>query len=462
MTNDPRTSGPTAEPTTAPTGPAAPRSGAEAAAGEVLELARDLVRIDTSNFGDGSGPTERPAAEYVMAKLTEVGYAPTYLESAPGRGNVLLRIEGADSSRPALILHGHTDVVPAEASDWSVDPFAGEVRDGMLWGRGAVDMKDMDAMVLANVRELARSGRKPPRDLIVAFLADEEAGGHWGAHWLIDHHPEVFAGASEAISEVGGYSVEVDGRRVYLLQTAEKGLSWLKILTEGTAGHGSQVNHDNAVTRLAAAMSRIGAHRWDLELTDTVRALLTGVADLTGLPFDEEDPGGIDRLVDALGPGKRFVGATLRTGVNPTQLHSGYKANVVPQSAWGTMDVRPIPGTEESVHATLRELAGEGVRFEAEHSDVGFEVPFEGDLVDAMIAALDAEDPGATVLPYMLSAGTDNKSLRRVGVTGYGFVPLLLPPELDFPAMFHGVDERVPVSSLEFGTRVLHRLLDTC
>lgn len=434
----------------------------QAAASEVLDLARDLVRLDTSNFGDGSGPGERAAAEYVMAALTEVGYDPDYSESEPGRANVVLRIPGADPSRPALVVHGHTDVVPAEAADWSVDPFAGEVRDGMLWGRGAVDMKDMDAMILAVVRDMARAGRTPPRDLVVAFLADEEAGGKKGAHWLVDHRPELFEGATEAISEVGGYSVEIDGRRVYLLQTAEKGLSWLKLLAEGTAGHGSQVNEDNAVTALAGAMARIGAHRWDLELTPTVRELLTGVADLTGLPFEEEDPDAIDRLVDALGPARRFVGATLRTGVNPTQFHSGYKSNVIPGAAWGTMDVRPIPGTEARVRATLAELAGPGITFSAEHEDVGFELPFEGDLVDAMIAAIDVEDPGAVVLPYMLSAGTDNKALRRLGIRGYGFCPLLLPPELDFPAMFHGVDERVPVSALEFGTRVLDRLLRTC
>ena len=426
---------------------------------ETVTIARDLIRIDTSNFGGVDGANERPAAEYVMEQLTEVGYDPEYIESAPGRGNVLLRIAGEDSSRGALVVHGHTDVVPAEAGDWSVDPFAGEVRDGMLWGRGAVDMKDMDAMILANVRAMARAGLRPPRDLVVAFLADEEAGGKWGAHWLIDHRPDVFEGATEAISEVGGYSVDIDGRHVYLLQTAEKGLAWLHFLAEGRAGHGSQVNSDNAVTKLAGALSRIGAHRWDLELTGTVRALLEGVAELTGLPFDEEDPGTIDALVDALGPAKRFVGATLRTGANPTQLHAGYKANVIPQTARGSADVRPIPGTEDAVLTTLAELAGPGVRIEAEHEDDGFEVPFEGDLVDAMITALDAEDHGAVVLPYMLSAGTDNKALRRLGITGYGFVPLLLPADMDFPAMFHGIDERVPVDSLHFGARVLHRLL---
>ena len=428
---------------------------------EVVEICRRLIRIDTSNYGDGSGPGERAAAEYVAELLTEVGWEPELVESEPGRASVVLRIEGTDRSRPALVLHGHTDVVPAQAGDWQVDPFGGEVRDGMIWGRGAVDMKDMDAMMLAVVRDMARTGWRPARDVVVAFFADEEAGGAKGAGWLVDHRPDLFEGATEAISEVGGYSVEVDGRRVYLLQTAEKGLAWLRLLADGTAGHGSQVNTDNAVTRLAGAVARIGEHSWPLHLTGTVRQLLAGVADLTGTTFDPQDPEGIDRLVRALGPASKFVGATLRTGANPTQLSAGYKANVIPGSAEAAVDVRYLPGEEEHVRATLAELAGPGVRIEAIHADVALEVPFEGDLVDRMVAAIDAEDPGAVVLPYMLSGGTDNKSLARLGITGYGFAPLQLPPTLDFAGMFHGVDERVPVEALRFGVRVLERLLRT-
>lgn len=429
---------------------------------EVVDICRDLVRLDTSNFGDGSGPGERAAAERVMELLTEVGWEPELFESAPGRATVALRVEGADPARPALVLHGHTDVVPAAAEDWSVPPFAGEVRDGMIWGRGAVDMKDMDAMMLAVLRDMGRRGWRPPRDVVVVFFADEESGGRLGSHWAVEHRPDLFAGATEAVSEVGGYSVEVDGRRVYLLQTAEKGLAWLRLVARGTAGHGSQLNTDNAVTRLAGAVHRIGAHAWPLHLTGTVRQLLEGVAELTGLPFDPADPEGIDRLVEALGPARRFVAASLRTGANPTQLQAGYKANVIPATATAALDVRAIPGTEAEVRATIARLAGEGVSVEPINEDVGLEVPFGGDLVDAMMAALDAEDPGAAVLPYMLSAGTDNKALSRLGIAGYGFVPLRLPAELDFPAMFHGVDERVPVESLRFGTRVLERLLRSC
>ena len=429
---------------------------------DAVAICRALIRIDSSNYGDGSGPGERAAAEYVMELLTEVGWEPEYFESSDRRANVVLRIPGTDPTRPALVVHGHTDVVPAEASEWKMDPFGGDEMDGMIWGRGAVDMKDMDAMILAVLRDMKRSDWRPPRDLVVAFFADEEAGGVQGARWSVDHRPELFEGATEAISEVGGYSVEINGRRAYLLQTAEKGIAWLRLVGEGTAGHGSQINPDNAVTELAAAVARIGRHRFGENLSPTVRALLTGVAELTGTRFDAGDPVSIEALLAALGTTRKFVGATLSTNANPTQLTAGYKANVIPGSATAAIDVRFLPGEEESTLTTVCDLAGPLVRVEDIHRDVALEVPFEGDLVDAMVAALGAEDPGAVVLPYMLSGGTDNKSLARLGITGYGFAPLRLPADMDFAGMFHGVDERVPVESLEFGVRVMERFLRTC
>jgi acetylornithine deacetylase/succinyl-diaminopimelate desuccinylase-like protein len=455
-----------------PTTPSADRrpgtTGGVTAQDEVARICQDLLRIDTSNYGDGSGPGERVAAEYVLESLTEVGLEPELFESAPRRANVVVRLPGTDPTRGALVLHGHTDVVPAAASDWKVDPFGGEEMDGLLWGRGAVDMKDMDAMILAVVRQMAREGRRPARDVIVAMFADEEAGGRYGARFAVDTRPELFEGATHAISEVGGFSVEIDGgtgrpaRRAYLLQTAEKGIGWLRLVADGRAGHGSQVNTENAVTHLAAAVARIGTYAWPMQLTPTVVDLLTGVADLTGLPFDPEDPDGVDRLVAALGSASRFVGATTRNTANPTQLAAGYKANVIPGSAEAVLDTRFLPGHEDEARDTLGRLAGEHVRIADLHRDVSLEAPFSGDLVDAMVAALQAEDAGAAVLPYMLSGGTDNKSLSRLGIVGYGFAPLQLPTSLDFASMFHGVDERVPVDALRFGTRVLDRLLATC
>ncbi|MFF0990735.1 M20/M25/M40 family metallo-hydrolase [Kocuria nitroreducens] len=424
--------------------------------GETVEICRNLIRIDTSNYGSGDAKGERRAAEYVAGLIEEVGLSTTVLESAPGRANVFARFEGTDPSADALLVHGHLDVVPAIAADWSVDPFGGEIRDGMIWGRGAVDMKDMDAMMLSVLRHMVRTGARPRRDIVFGFFADEEAGMVYGSHWIAEHHRGLFDGVTDAISEVGGYSATIGGRRAYLLQTAEKGLMWLRLNAQGTAGHGSQINDDNPVTRLSRALANIGEYQWPIELTKTTRAFLDSITELTGVEFDPQNP---QRLLAELGSVARFVGATLQTTANPTMLEAGYKVNVIPGSAQAGLDVRYLPGQREMVLEKLAELAGDGVSFEFESDDIALEVPFSGTVVDAMVDALHAEDPGAVVLPYMLSGGTDNKSLDPLGITGYGFVPLRLPDELDFPAMFHGVDERVPTDSLEFGSRVLHRLL---
>jgi acetylornithine deacetylase/succinyl-diaminopimelate desuccinylase-like protein len=432
---------------------------------EVVRICSDLIRIDSSNYGDGSGPGERACAEYVMGELTSVGLEPWYVESTPGRANVIVRIEGSDRSRPGLAVHGHLDVVPANATDWQVDPFAAQVMDGCVWGRGAIDMKDMDAMILANIRHLARSGTKPPRDLVFCFFADEEAGGVLGSHWVVDNHPEVFEGVSEAISEVGGFSVTVPATgtgaptRAYLLQTAEKGMVWLRLTAHGRAGHGSVPNDENAIVRLAAAIGRIDAHVWPREYVGSVRQLLDGLSEITGTRYDDGSPG---ELLAHLGGARGFVLATLQDTATLTMLEAGYKHNVIPQSAAASLDCRFLPGHEDDLMRTIRELAGEHVAVEVLHRDISLDAPFSGDLIDTMKKALLAEDPGASILPYCLSAGTDNKALSTLGINGYGFVPLRLPADLDFAHMFHGIDERVPIESLEFGARVLQRFLATC
>ncbi len=440
------------------------RETTTAAQDEVVQICQDLIRIDTSNFGDGSGPGEAEAAAYVVQSLREVGLEPQTFESDSGRVSVVVRIPGADRERGALCIHGHLDVVPANAADWSVDPFSGELRDGCVWGRGAVDMKDMDAMILACVRDLARTGTVPPRDLVIVFFADEEAGGRKGSHFLVEQHPEVFDGVTEAISEVGGYSVTVtdrhgDERRTYLLQTAEKGICWLRLTAHGRAGHGSVPNDENAIVRLAEAISRIAAHTWPREFIPSVRTLLEGLGELTGTSWSDED---LEDLLDHLRGAQGFVRGTLQDTSNVTMLDAGYKHNVIPQHASANVDCRFLPGHEEQLLATITELAGEHVSVEVLHRDIALDAPFEGDLVEAMVAALRTEDPDAVVLPYCLSGGTDNKALSLLGITGYGFAPLRLPADLDFAPMFHGVDERVPVDALQFGARVLGRLIATC
>ncbi|QYJ05030.1 M20/M25/M40 family metallo-hydrolase [Nocardioides panacisoli] len=425
---------------------------------EVVDICRDLIRIDTSNYGPEEGPGERKAAEHVATLLDEVGIESTLIEGAPGRTNVVAHWGGSGDRSDALLLHGHLDVVPAAAEDWQVDPFSGEITDdGYLWGRGAVDMKDFDAMLLATVRARQREGRVPERPVVLCFTADEEAGGHIGGEVLVRDHAELFEGCTEAIGEVGGFSTTVRDRRVYLIEAAEKGMAWLRLTARGRAGHGSMINPDNAITSLSGAVARIGAHEWPLRLTPTMRTLLAAIGELAGT---EATPENAADLIEEFGPAARMLGAVIRNTANPTMLDGGYKLNVIPTEASACIDGRFVPGAEEEFFATLAELCGEDVEIEAISHQQPWESPYEGRIVDAMTASLLAEDPDAVVAPYLMSGGTDAKHFRKLGMSSFGFAPLRLPADLDFTALFHGVDERVPVDALQFGQRVFDRFLD--
>lgn len=426
---------------------------------EVVKICQDLIRIPSVNFGDGKGD-EKAVAEYVVASLAEVGIPAKIYESAPNRCNVIANIEGSDTSRPGLVVHGHIDVVPANAADWSVDPFAAEIRDGMIWGRGAVDMKNTDAMILAIVRKWARTGYKPPRNIVLAFFADEEAGMTYGSRWMAAKHPEVFAGCSEAISEVGGFSVTVgDGKRLYFVEAAQKGIHWMRLTASGRAGHGSMMNDENALTELSEAVAKIGRYNWPQRYTQTVKILFQKIAQATGKPYNEDD---LRPLLTEIGPTARMIGATLQNTANPTMLDAGYKANVIPGSASAVIDGRFLPGYEDELNETIRSIIGPDITIETISRDIALEVDFEGDLVEAMCNAITRHDPEGIPVPYLMSGGTDNKALSELGIVGYGFSPLKLPADLDFMALFHGVDERVPISGLEFGVNVLADFLENC
>lgn len=446
--------------TTTPNNPNPSRAEAE-----VVELVSSLIRFDTSNTGElETTKGERACAEWVAAQLQEVGYETEYVESgAPGRGNVFARLKGAESGRGALMLHGHLDVVPAEPADWSVHPFAGTVQDGYVWGRGAVDMKDMVGMILALARQFKAERVVPPRDLVFAFVADEEAGGKYGCQWLVENRPDLFEGVTEAVGEVGGFSLTVprpDGtdRRLYLVETAEKGLGWMRLTAKGRAGHGSFLHDDNAVATLAGAVSRLAAHQFPIVISDSVAEFLTAVGEETGLDFDPGSPD-IDGTLAKLGTIANIIGATFRDTANPTMLKAGYKANVIPQTAEAVFDCRVLPGRQAEFERTVDQLIGPDVTREWITKLDSYETTFDGHLVDAMNEAILAHDPEARTVPYMLSGGTDAKAFAKLGVRCFGFAPLQLPPELDFSALFHGVDERVPVDALLFGTRVLEHFL---
>ena len=434
-----------------------------AAGEEAARLAADLIRIDTTNRGGGDG-RERPAAEYVAARLAEAGVTPALLESAPGRANVVARIGGSEPGAAALLVHGHLDVVPADPASWSVHPFSGEIRDGVLWGRGAVDMKNADAVLLAVVARWARSGTRPRRDIVLAFTADEEDTAEFGARWLVERHPELFEGCTEAVGESGAFTYHAGaGQRLYPIASAERGTAWLKLTARGRAGHGAKPNPENAVTRLSAAMARIGAYRWPVRLIPTVRAAVAAIAGAAGRA---EPPGGFgalepDDLLAYLGPAAALVAGTIRNSANPTMLQAGYKVNVIPDEAVGYVDGRVLPGCEEEFRAVLDELTGPDVSWEYAHQEIPLEAPLGTPLLASMTQALLAADPGSTIVPYCMSGGTDAKHFARLGMNCYGFTPMVLPAGYDYYAMFHGTDERIPLSALESGVLVMDRFLRT-
>ncbi|MFF0300874.1 M20/M25/M40 family metallo-hydrolase [Streptomyces sp. NPDC004562] len=425
---------------------------------EVVTFTSDLIRIDTTNRGGGDCQ-ERPAAEYAAARLAEAGLETTLLERTPGRTNVVARLAGTDPSADALLVHGHLDVVPADASEWSVHPFSGEVRDGVVWGRGAVDMKNMDAMILSVVRAWARQGVRPRRDIVIAFTADEEASAEDGSGFLADRHAALFEGCTEGISESGAFTFhDGSGRQIYPISAGERGTGWLRLTAHGRAGHGSRVNRENAVTRLAAAITRIGDHEWPVRLTPTVRGALTELAELYGLDTSLDD---VDGLLEKLGPAAKLVEATVRNSANPTMLEAGYKVNVIPGQAVAFVDGRFLPGHEDEFRATLDELTGPDVDWEFHHREVALQSPLDSPTYALMRACVEGFAPEGRTVPYCMAGGTDAKQFSRLGITGYGFSPLKLPEGFDYSAMFHGVDERVPVEALHFGVRVLDRFLRT-
>jgi len=430
---------------------------------EVIRFASDLIAMDTTNRGGGDC-CERPAAEYAAARLAEAGLDPLLLEAASGRANVVARWEGTGSAQGALLLHGHLDVVPANPAAWSVPPFAGEISADELWGRGAVDMKGADAALLAVVRDWMRTGRRPARDVVIAFTADEEDTAAYGAKWLVDKHPELFEGCTEAIGESGGFTFHAGpDLRLYPIASAERGTAWLRLTARGTAGHGSKPNGDNAVARLAETITRIAEYRWPVRLIPTVRAAVEAISAAVGADSAQlarlAAEGNAVALLHELGPAGALVAGTIRNSANPTMLQAGEKVNVIPAEAVGYVDGRVLAGHEAEFSATMDHLTGPGVTWEYWHSSPALEAPLDTPLVAAMASALLAEDPAGIAVPYCMSGGTDAKEFSRLGMSCYGFTPLVLPAGYDYYAMFHGVNERVPLSALRSTVRVLNRLL---
>jgi acetylornithine deacetylase/succinyl-diaminopimelate desuccinylase-like protein len=430
----------------------------------VEQLCSQLIRFDTTNHGDGSSAGERAAAEFVASHLTAVGVEPTLLERSPRRSNVIARVPGSDRSLPPLLVHAHLDVVPADPAEWTVPPFAGEIRDGFVWGRGAVDMKDMCATLLSVLHRWRAEDRGPRRDIVLAFVADEEDRGEWGSHWLVEEHPALFDGVAAAIGESGGYTVYASSAsdepvRLYPVATAERGTAHLRLTAVGRAGHGSRRNEANAVVRLIGALHRLTVHEWPVVLIPAVTAFLSRAGAALGVEVDLSD---VDATLDRFGAAAKIAENTVRNSTTPTVLSAGYKVNVIPGLARAEVDTRVLPGTQDAFLAEVDRLLGPDVRREFLMNQPPVQAPVDSPWFTAMAAALEAEDPDAVVVPFCMGGGTDAKAFAGLGIDCYGFAPLWLPADFDYRTKAHGVDERVPVEGLRFGVNVLDRFLSSC
>ena len=446
---------------------------------ETVEHLRNLIRIPSVNPpGDPAGAAgrdsmgqETAAARYCAEVLGQAGIAAEVLETAPGRGSCFARLR-ADPAvahpEPPLVLLSHVDVVPVEADAWSRDPFGGELVDGVVWGRGAVDMKDMVAMELAVMTALARSHVPLRRDVIFAAVADEEAGGTFGARHWVEARPDLFSSdagpAAVALNEVGGYSMTIGGKRVYGIQVAEKGIIWTRLHATGVPGHGSMPHKDNPAHHLAGAVARLAAAPPSGEPPPVVRDFFEALGLGPVVARMAEDPDGAIALLEEQVPDptmRRSLGAMLRDTINPTVIHVGTKVNVIAGSGTAEVDVRTLPRTDQEAFTRwMQVLAGPDVTVEAVMSLPAIEAPTDAPIVDLMRAALERADPEAAALPMMITPGTDAKALAELGIPTYGFAPLRLDPGTPFLDLFHGHDERIPVSGLAFGLPVLHEVVE--
>lgn len=433
---------------------------------DVVAALSALLRFDTSNTAEGDAVGEAAICDHLEQQLRAAGYEPIRLAraDAPHRANLVLRVRGEDPTLPGLAVHAHLDTVPAEPEQWSVDPWGGLVGDGWIWGRGATDMKDMVASVLVTLLEWAATGTRPRRDIVVAFVADEETGGAYGAEWLVDEHPELFAGVTACIGESGAEAVRAeraDGTPVtlYPVATAERGSLHTRLVAHGRSGHASRPVPDSALVRLIDCLHRIAHQDWPVFLAPAVRAQLEGTATALGIPVDLSTDAGVEAAVEALGELAVPARWTIRASSTPTIVQAGYSVNVVPGRATAAIDVRCPPGYEDRLEAELRELIGDDIEATCTWSKP-VSAPIDSEIVTAMEAAVHAHDPGGFVFPYCMGGGTDAKAFSRIGIAGYGFAPLGLDPEGRRGTGMHGVDERVPVASLVSGQRILQTFLE--
>lgn len=429
---------------------------------EVTGYLCDLVRFDTTN----PPGNELPAAEYLRDVLAGEGFEPIVLESAPHRGQLIVRLKGSGEAAPLLLL-SHLDVVPVERDKWEHDPFGGEVVDGVIWGRGTIDTKELTAMQLMVLLLLKREGFTPKRDIIMAATADEEAGGKFGVGWLVENHWPLIE-AEYAINEGGGIGLEVGGQRVYLIQTAEKGVCWMKLRATGKPGHASTPRGDNAVVHLSQAITRLASAKLPQHRTATVEAFIKGLAKTQKFPASVLLPLVLNPLLEPLllkqisanemlGPMMR---AMLHNTATPTVLQAGQKTNVIPSEATAEVDGRLLPGQRpEDLLAELRPYLGDKIEVEFLTTSQPCESDYHTPLYQLCEQTLQEFDPGCAAVPFLVTGSTDGRYLAQRGVKVYGFAPLQQEPGTSIWEMVHGHNERLSVKNLAFGTRVLYEVV---
>jgi acetylornithine deacetylase/succinyl-diaminopimelate desuccinylase-like protein len=437
-----------------------------AAGDEALDLFRTLLRTDTTNAPDRNA-NEAVAAELLAERFTAVGLEPEVLVSEPGRGNVVCRLPGDGTGGEPILLSGHLDVVPADPATWSRDPFAGEAHDGWLWGRGAIDMKNMVAMSATVLLLLARHGVRLRRDVIFAGVADEEAGCEHGSLWLVKNHPDKVR-AEYAISEIGGFTLHSGGKRFYPIQVAEKGICWLTITARGTPGHGSLPNRDNPVTKLARAAVKLGERRLPVHVTPVVDGQLRTLAANQRPPASLVlrgllSPRITDHLLDHVLPDPSLAAtfdAALHNTANPTVLRAGQKINQVPAEAELQVDGRLLPGqSADDLVREIRAVIGDDYEIRVDRTMPATETAWEDPIAQRITEVIARHDPEGIVVRTMIPGFTDAKAYSQLGTKCWGFSPVQLPPGISFSAMFHGNDERIPIDGFRWGLRALGDLV---
>jgi acetylornithine deacetylase/succinyl-diaminopimelate desuccinylase-like protein len=423
------------------------------------ELLQKLIRFDTTNPPGNEGE----CVKYINDLLTDAGFKTMILAKDSKRPNLITRLQGRGDV-PPLMLYGHVDVVTTAGQQWKHPPFAGNIVDGWVWGRGTLDMKGGIAMMLAAFLRAHAEGIKPAGDIIFTAVSDEEHGGNYGAKYLVENHKEQFKDIRYAIGEFGGFTFYVGQQRFYLIQVSEKQVCWMKAVLRGASGHGSLPIRGGATAQLAKVLQQVEQHRLPVHMTPVVRQMLetmvSAVPDPTKSMLDQLlEPESTDKVLDQLGPQKLLFDALLHNTVNVTTIHGGGKVNVIPGEIVFELDGRLLPGyTPDDIKAELQHLIGEKIAFEITQYDPNPAEPDMG-LFNTLSDILRAADPQGIPVPFLFFATTDARFFSQLGIQTYGFLPMNLPPDFNFIQSLHATDERIPVAALEFGTKVMYALL---